>query len=103
MYLITIRFRTRHPYVNATFVLTKQSVLRFGTLAYQSDTIYALSPDGYSFRQALKIAHDFSGKVIRERKHHLAKSEGSTADIPKKDRLMPFIDILLKARVGIQL
>ncbi|XP_072037371.1 ultra-long-chain fatty acid omega-hydroxylase-like [Amphiura filiformis] len=86
---------TKHPYVNATSVLTKLNVIRFVTLAYQSDVIYALSSDGATNRQAITVAHEFTRRVINERKQQLAQSERDTS---KKDRLMPFLDILLKAK-----
>ena len=93
--VISLHFRRKHPYVNANFVLAEQIILRFGTLAYQSDLVYALTSDGFANRKALKIAHGFSGKVIAERKHHLEKSKNESSS----RGLMPFLDILLQAKV----
>ncbi|XP_072039842.1 cytochrome P450 4F4-like [Amphiura filiformis] len=88
------RMGRKHPYVHATYFLTEQVLMRFGSLLYRSDTIYALSPNGRAFRKAAKTAHDFSEKAIRERRQRLEHSNYDSS----KERLRPFLDILLQAK-----
>ncbi|XP_072035784.1 cytochrome P450 4F12-like [Amphiura filiformis] len=54
-----------------------------------------MSPDGSKYRQALKTAHEFTRKVVRRRKECLHQSKSDTSN---RERLMPFIDILLQAK-----
>ena len=90
--------RTKHPYIHANFALTKDSYERFGNLLYLSDFIYAMSPDGARNRKALNIAHGFSSNVIAERRRSHGNENGKD-QLGPQDKLLPFIDILLQAKV----
>uniref|UniRef100_A0A673KCX1 aromatase n=1 Tax=Sinocyclocheilus rhinocerous TaxID=307959 RepID=A0A673KCX1_9TELE len=69
---------------------------RFRVFPYHSKAIFHLSPHGYKFRKAARIAHNHTAEVIRKRKEVL-KTE-KEQDIVKNKRYLDFLDILLSAR-----
>ncbi|KAG9328126.1 hypothetical protein JZ751_016295, partial [Albula glossodonta] len=85
-----------NSYIQAVYELSYLINLRFRTFPYHSDTLFYLSPHGYRFRKASKIAHDHTEEVIRKRKEAL-KDENELGRIQKK-RNLDFLDILLCAR-----
>ncbi|CAH1258912.1 CYP4F22 [Branchiostoma lanceolatum] len=85
------------PYILAVHDLTRLINDRPDYLPYYVDFIYYLSADGRRFRKACKIVHDFSEKVIRERKEQLKKGELTFSKTGRRKRL-DLLDILLRAR-----
>ncbi|XP_066275402.1 ultra-long-chain fatty acid omega-hydroxylase-like [Branchiostoma lanceolatum] len=85
------------PYILAVHDLTRLLNDRPDYLPYYVDFIYYLSADGRRFRKACKIVHDFSEKVIRERKEQLKKGEFTFSKTGRGKRL-DLLDILLRAR-----
>ncbi|XP_062395278.1 cytochrome P450 4B1 [Sardina pilchardus] len=85
-----------NAYIKAVYELCDLVNLRFRVFPYHSDIIFHLSPHGYKFRKACKIAHDHTEEVIRRRKEIL-KHEGEQEKVQTK-RHKDFLDILLCAR-----
>uniref|UniRef100_A0AAY5ECY1 aromatase n=1 Tax=Electrophorus electricus TaxID=8005 RepID=A0AAY5ECY1_ELEEL len=67
--------------------------LRFRCFPYHNETIFQLSPHGYRYRKACKIAHSHTEEVIKKRKEAL--NEKKEQDILQKKRNLDFLDILL--------
>ena len=88
-------FRKEHAYKDANDLLIMQTNLRFSSVHYQSDILFATSPHGFMHRKALRIAHGFSSKVIAERKQAYEEGKAQLSN----GRLLPFLDILLQAKV----
>ncbi|KAG9468809.1 hypothetical protein GDO78_021905 [Eleutherodactylus coqui] len=87
---------TESAYIKAVYDLTHLVDYRFFCLPYHNDLIFHLSPHGFRFRKALKIAHGHTDKVIKERKQSL-KEDTELEKIQKK-RHLDFLDILLCAK-----
>ncbi|XP_063795678.1 cytochrome P450 4B1-like [Pseudophryne corroboree] len=84
---------SENPYVKAVYDISYLVDHRFRNFIYHNDLIYYLSPHGLRFRRALKIAHDHTDRVIKQRKEAL-KSERELDKIRQK-RHLDFLDILL--------
>ncbi|XP_043942773.1 cytochrome P450 4B1-like [Protopterus annectens] len=84
------------PYIKAVYDLTYISRLKVRCFPYHSDLIFHLSPHGFQFRKACKLAREHTGKVIQQRKEVL-KDEKELEKIQQK-RYLDFLDILLFAR-----
>uniref|UniRef100_A0A674J577 Cytochrome P450 family 4 subfamily B member 1 n=1 Tax=Terrapene triunguis TaxID=2587831 RepID=A0A674J577_9SAUR len=76
--------------------LTSMVQERTRTFLYHNDLIYWFSPHGRRFRNACRIVHRHTEKVIKERKEWL-KDERELEKIQKK-RHLDFLDILLCAK-----
>ncbi|XP_078074601.1 cytochrome P450 4T8 [Mustelus asterias] len=83
-------------YVQAVYELCILSNQRFRTFPYHSDLIYYLSPHGFRFRKACKLAHHHTEEVIRQRKEALKNEK--ELEKTKDKRYLDFLDILLCAR-----
>ncbi|XP_016362228.1 cytochrome P450 4T8 [Sinocyclocheilus anshuiensis] len=85
-----------NPYIQAVYDLCHMVNVRFRVFPYHSKAIFHLSPHGYKFRKAARIAHNHTAEVIRKRKEVLKieKEQG----IVKNKRYLDFLDILLSAR-----
>ncbi|NXC46896.1 CP4B1 protein, partial [Penelope pileata] len=84
------------PYIKAVYDLCRMVHERLRIFPYHNDLIYWLSPHGFQFRKACRIAHEHTDKVIKERKESL-KDEQEFEKIQKK-RHLDFLDILLCAK-----
>nr|DBA17900.1 TPA: hypothetical protein GDO54_016211 [Pyxicephalus adspersus] len=85
-----------NDYIKAVYQLSYQVDHRFRNFIYHSDIIYYLSPQGFRFRKAQRIAHQHTDKVIKQRKE-LLKCEKELDKISQK-RHLDFLDILLCAK-----
>ncbi|XP_037310482.2 cytochrome P450 4B1-like isoform X2 [Pungitius pungitius] len=85
-----------NAYIKAVYELSYIINLRFRTFPYHSDLIFYLSPHGFRFRKACKVAHSHTEEVIRKRKEAL-KGVNRPDGIRAK-RNLDFLDILLSAR-----
>ncbi|XP_075143107.1 cytochrome P450 4A6-like [Leptodactylus fuscus] len=83
-------------YIKAVYDLSHLAYHRYFCIPYHNDVIFHLSPHGFRFRRALKIAHEHTDKVIKERKESL-KEDTELEKIQKK-RHLDFLDILLCAK-----
>ncbi|XP_069837666.1 cytochrome P450 4A6-like [Dendropsophus ebraccatus] len=83
-------------YIKAVYQLSHLVDYRFFCLPYHNDLIFHLSPHGFRFRRALKIAHVHTDKVIKERKQSL--QEDTELEKIQKKRHLDFLDILLCAK-----
>ncbi|MCI4374377.1 hypothetical protein PGIGA_G00005470 [Pangasianodon gigas] len=89
-------FNRSNPYIKAVYELCNLVNLRFRIFPYHNDIIFHLSPHGYIFRKACKIAHTHTDEVIRQRREAL--SEKKKQDEAQEKRYLDFLDILLCAR-----
>ncbi|CAM2119098.1 unnamed protein product [Caretta caretta] len=87
---------SENTFLTAIRQLTAMVQERTRTFLYHNDLIYWFSPPGRRFRNACRIVHCHTEKVIRERKEWL-KDERELEKIQKKRRL-DFLDILLCAK-----
>ncbi|XP_033496469.1 cytochrome P450 4B1-like [Epinephelus lanceolatus] len=85
-----------NAYIKAVYELSYLINLRFRTFPYHNDLIFYLSPHGFRYRKACRVAHDHTEAVIRKRKEEL-KEEKELEHIQAK-RNLDFLDILLLAR-----
>uniref|UniRef100_A0A3Q3JP45 Cytochrome P450, family 4, subfamily T, polypeptide 8 n=1 Tax=Monopterus albus TaxID=43700 RepID=A0A3Q3JP45_MONAL len=86
-----------NTYIKAVYDLSNLINLRIRTFPYHSDFIFYLSPHGYRYRKARRVAQSHTEEVIRKRKEAL-KKEKELKHIQAK-RNLDFLDILLFARV----
>lgn len=85
-----------NAYIKAVYELSNLINLRFRIFPYHNNLIFYLSPHGYRYRKARRVAHSHTEKVIRQRKEEL-KEEKELGRIQAK-RNLDFLDILLLAR-----
>ncbi|MEE6495432.1 hypothetical protein FKM82_002046 [Ascaphus truei] len=83
-------------YIQAVHDLSYLIQQRIRTFPYHNNLIYYLSPHGYRFRKACRIAHLHTDKVIGQRKNLLRNKE-ELEKIQQK-RHLDFLDILLCAK-----
>ncbi|XP_005796001.1 cytochrome P450 4B1-like [Xiphophorus maculatus] len=85
-----------NAYIKAVYELTNLINLRMRMFPYHSDLIFHLSPHGFRYRKAYKVAYSHTDEVIKRRKEAL-KEETELGRIQAK-RYLDFLDILLFAR-----
>ncbi|XP_029959279.1 cytochrome P450 4T8 [Salarias fasciatus] len=85
-----------NAYIKAVYDLSQLANLRFRMFPYHSDLVFYLSPHGYRFRKACKVAHGHTQEVLRQRREVL-KEETELTRVQAK-RYLDFLDILLFAR-----
>lgn len=85
-----------NAYIKAVYELSNLTNLRVRTFPYHNDIIFYLSPHGFRYRKATRVAHSHTEEVIRKRKEAL-KEENELSRIQAK-RNLDFLDILLFAR-----
>ncbi|KAM9309980.1 cytochrome P450 4B1-like [Pholidichthys leucotaenia] len=85
-----------NAYIKAVYELSYLINLRFRMFPYHSDLIFHLSPHGFRYRKACRVAHSHTEEVIRKRKEEL-KDEEELGRMQSK-RYLDFLDILLSAR-----
>lgn len=85
-----------NKYIKAVYELSDLVDLRFRVFPYHNEIIFHLSPHGFRYRKAFKVAHSHTEEVIRKRKEAL-KDEKELGRIQTK-RNLDFLDILLCAR-----
>ncbi|XP_073499631.1 cytochrome P450 4B1-like isoform X1 [Phyllobates terribilis] len=87
---------SENAYIKAVYELASLVDYRSCYFPYHNDFIFNLSPHGFSFRRALKTAHEHTERVIKLRKESL-KRETEVEKIKQK-RHLDFLDILLCAK-----
>ncbi|KAM3872700.1 cytochrome P450 4T8 [Diretmus argenteus] len=85
-----------NAYIKAVYELSHLINLRFRVFLYHSEIFFHLSPHGFRYRKALRVAHSYTEEVIRKRKEAL--KEEKELDRIKAKRNLDFLDILLCAR-----
>ncbi|KAM4581582.1 cytochrome P450 4T8 isoform 1-T1 [Odontesthes bonariensis] len=85
-----------NTYIKAVYELSNLIDIRMRTFPYHSDLIFYLSPHGFRYRKACKVAHSHTKEVIRKRREAL-KEETEHGRLQSK-RYLDFLDILLFAR-----
>ncbi|KAM4720630.1 LOW QUALITY PROTEIN: cytochrome P450 4B1-like [Rhinophrynus dorsalis] len=85
-----------NSYIQAVHDLSYLIQQRIRTFPYHNKLIYYLSPQGFHFRRACRIAHHHTDKVIEQRKKLLETKE-EQEKIQQK-RHLDFLDILLCAK-----
>ncbi|KAK7863480.1 hypothetical protein R5R35_010516 [Gryllus longicercus] len=94
---------TDSPYLKAVCELTELIIQRIGKPWLHSDFTYSLTDQGAKFKDNLRILHDFTKKVIKERKEAMKNSEefnNGTEDLFGRKKRMVFLDLLLEASKG---
>ncbi|XP_065920518.1 cytochrome P450 4A4-like isoform X2 [Dysidea avara] len=88
------------PYVTAIYKLSRLISQRIMYLPHQSDLLFYLSPSGREFKRSLKIVHDHSEKVIRDRKTVLEEQvrKGKPIKPTSGRNYSDFLDILLTSK-----
>ncbi|XP_044146454.1 cytochrome P450 4B1-like [Bufo gargarizans] len=92
-HLICICLCSDDSYIRAVYDLANLTQVRIRTFPYHSDLIWHLSPHGFRFRRACRIAHLHTDKVIEERKLQLQNEE--ELEKVRQKRHPDFLDILL--------
>ncbi|XP_071373257.1 cytochrome P450 4B1-like [Centroberyx affinis] len=85
-----------NAYIKAVYELSNMVNLRFRTFPYHSDIIFHLSPHGFRYRKATRVAHSHTEEVVRKRKEAL--KEEKELDRIQAKRNLDFLDILLCAK-----
>ncbi|XP_054434647.1 cytochrome P450 4F3-like isoform X2 [Pteronotus mesoamericanus] len=86
-------------YIASILELSALVVKRAQHLFLRMDFLYHLTPNGWRFRRACKLVHNFTDAVIRERRRALI-SQGShdSLQAKAKAKTLDFIDVLLLAK-----
>ncbi|XP_018429979.1 PREDICTED: cytochrome P450 4B1-like, partial [Nanorana parkeri] len=87
-----------NSYIGAVYDLASLTQQRIRTFPYHSNLIYHLSPHGFRFRKACRIAHLHTDQVIGQRKKLLEKNE--ELEKIRQKRHPDFLDILLCSKDG---
>ncbi|CAN2391656.1 16-hydroxypalmitate dehydrogenase activity, partial [Pristimantis euphronides] len=95
-YQSNCQLNSENEYIKAVYELSYLVNLRSRVFPYHNDFIFNLSPHGFRYRRAQKIAHQHTEKVIKLRKESL-KQETEIEKIQQK-RHLDFLDILLCAK-----
>lgn len=93
--------RSPSEYISAILELSALVVKRQEQIFLPMDFLYNLTPDGWRFRRACNLVHNFTDAVIQERRRALIS--GGSHDFLKakaKTKTLDFIDVLLLAKVG---
>ncbi|KAK5623334.1 hypothetical protein CRENBAI_015933 [Crenichthys baileyi] len=85
-----------NAYIKAVYELSNLINFRVRTFPYHSDLIFHLSPHGFRYRRACKVAHSHTEEVIKKRKEAL--KEETELSRSQTKRYLDFLDILLFAR-----
>ena len=85
---------TKHPYIRAVYDLVELIAERFFNPLLYLDFIYSFTPQGRRSKEACKLVHDHSEKIICERRRAL-ESNGERS--PRNGRHLDFLDTLLLA------
>ncbi|XP_077994508.1 cytochrome P450 4F4-like [Glandiceps talaboti] len=88
--------KNQHPYIRGVYALSYLAMTRARFVPYHNDVIFHMSRMGYRFRKAVKSVHDYSKRVIQERKVTLRKEEVNKTKSFRK--YIDFLDILLSAK-----
>ncbi|XP_068426099.1 cytochrome P450 4T8 [Clinocottus analis] len=86
----------KNAYIKAVYDLSYLVNLRLRTFPYHSDILFYISPHGFRFRKACRVARRHTEEVIRKRKEAL--KEENELDRVQAKRNVDFLDILLLAR-----
>jgi cytochrome P450 len=95
------------PYLNAVNTACEIMLYRGTRPLAWSDFVFNLTPSGRAYNAALKTLHDFTEKVIRERKQTSPVKESKSQSYSNSDevywhgkRRLAFLDLLLDAQNG---
>ncbi|KAM9309981.1 cytochrome P450 4B1-like [Pholidichthys leucotaenia] len=86
----------KNAYIKAVYELSYLINLRVMIFPYHSNLLFHLSPHGFRYRKARRVAHNYTEEIIRKRKEEL-KDEKELSRIQSK-RYLDFLDILLSAK-----
>nr|KAF6479601.1 cytochrome P450 family 4 subfamily F member 11 [Molossus molossus] len=88
-------------YIAAILELSALVTKRAQQIFLRMDFLYYLTPDGWRFRRACDLVHNFTDSIIQDRRRTLI-SQGSHDFLKAKAKAktLDFIDVLLLAKVG---
>ncbi|XP_063794988.1 cytochrome P450 4B1-like isoform X2 [Pseudophryne corroboree] len=87
---------SENEYIKAVYELSHLVEYRSRCYPYHNSLIFYLSPHGARFRRALKIVHEHTSNVIKQRKEAL--KQVTELEKVKQRRHLDFLDILLYAK-----
>ncbi|XP_050428054.1 cytochrome P450 4C1-like isoform X2 [Adelges cooleyi] len=82
-------------YVNAIKTVSNILINRIITFWLWNETIFNISINGRAFYKSLKILHDFTENVIRERRQNLKSEKNPTSEKNDRKRIYSFLDLLI--------
>ncbi|XP_028281106.1 cytochrome P450 4T8 [Parambassis ranga] len=85
-----------NAYIQAVYELSKLVNIRIRTPPYHNNLIFHLSPHGFRYRKACRVAHSHTEEVLKQRKKALKEEQEMNQTQAKRN--MDFLDILLFAR-----
>lgn len=100
-YFLLSSCRKPSDYIAAILELSALVAKRYQQIFLHMDFLYYLTPDGWRFRRACRLVHDFTGAVIQERRRTLPKEDiDDFLKAKEKTKTLDFIDVLLLTKVG---
>lgn len=107
MHVFYVQFSDRKSseYISAIYELSELVVKRQRCLPHHWDWLYKRSPEGQRFHRACEIVHNFTARVVQERRSqflHQGQAESSThaSTTSNKRRAVDFIEVLLLSNVS---
>ena len=89
-------YRKPSEYIAAILELSALVMKRIKHIFLHVDFLYYLTPDGWRFRRACRLVHDFTGAVIQERRRTLPKEDiDDFLKAKVKTKTLGFTDVLL--------
>ncbi|XP_046710651.1 cytochrome P450 4F3 [Silurus meridionalis] len=87
-------------YISAIFELSELVVKRQRCLLHHWEWLYKRSADGQRFHRACEIVHNFTAKVVQERRSQFLSQEQteSSTHASRKRRAIDFIEVLLLSK-----
>lgn len=97
--------RKSSEYITAIYELSELVVKRQRFLPHHWDWLYKRSAEGQRFYRACEIVHNFTARVVQERRSHLLNQEQTessfqTGTTRNKKRAADFIEVLLLSKVS---
>lgn len=99
--------RKSSEYISAIYELSDLVVKRQRFLPHHWDWLYKRSAEGQRFYRACEVVHNFTARVIQERRSHLLNQEQTeresslqTGTTRNKKRAADFIEVLLLSKVS---
>ena len=78
---VIINYCRSNPYLEAVHEMTHILINRNAWILLRLDPIFYLTPLGFRFRRACRIAHEYSRSIIAQRRTTLEKQDANTVRI----------------------
>nr|XP_012631556.1 cytochrome P450 4X1 isoform X1 [Microcebus murinus] len=87
---------THDPYVKATFQIGRIIRNRIYSFWYHHDLLFKLSPKGHYFQKLIQVVHQYTEKMIQDRKESF--KAGKQQNNTQKRKYKDFLDIVLSTQ-----